>query len=104
MQIVKQLLGFLHHLASAHKDYAVVLCCLNAKEALSKLDGKHSAHALQASELKELLASCEKHAQLHSSLTSNILAGCIQVRRECTVQNQGERGSVFTQAVASPGS
>lgn len=78
-EIVKELLGFLHHLASAHKDYAVVLCCLNAREALSKLDGKHSAHALQVSELKELLASCEKHAQLHSSLTSNILAGCIQM-------------------------
>lgn len=64
-----------------HKDYAVVLCCLGAKEALSKVLDKHSAQLLLACELRDLVTECEKHAQLYSSLTSSILAGCIQVRR-----------------------
>lgn len=80
-QIVQELLRFLHRLASAHKDYAVVLCCLGAKEALSKVLDKHSAPVLLACELRDLLTDCEKHAQLYSSLTSSILAGCIQVGR-----------------------
>lgn len=80
-QIVQELLRFLHRLASAHKDYAVVLCCLGAKEALSKVLDKHSASVLLACELRDLLTDCEKHAQLYSSLTSSILAGCIQVGR-----------------------
>ncbi|XP_045428592.1 cullin-9 isoform X1 [Pipistrellus kuhlii] len=78
-EIVQELLRFLHRLASAHKDYAVVLCCLGAKEALSKVLDKHSAHVLLACELCDLLTDCEKHAQLYSSLTSSILAGCIQM-------------------------
>lgn len=64
-----------------HKDYAVVLCCLGAKEALSKVLDKHSAQLLLACELRDLVTECEKHAQLYSNLTSSILAGCIQVRR-----------------------
>lgn len=64
-----------------HKDYAVVLCCLGAKEALSKVLDRHSAQLLLACELRDLVTECEKHAQLYSSLTSSILAGCIQVRR-----------------------
>ncbi|XP_054990859.1 cullin-9 isoform X2 [Sorex araneus] len=78
-EIVKELLGFLHRLAFTHKDHAVVLCCLGAGDTLAKLEGKHSAHALLASELRELLANCEKHARLYSNLTSSILAGCIQM-------------------------
>lgn len=80
-QIVQELLCFLHRLASMHKDYAVVLCCLGAKEALSKVLDKHSAQLLLACELRDLVTECEKHAQLYSNLTSSILAGCIQVRR-----------------------
>ncbi|XP_015984164.2 cullin-9 isoform X1 [Rousettus aegyptiacus] len=78
-EIVQELLCFLHRLASMHKDYAVVLCCLGAKEALSKVLDKHSAQLLLACELRDLVTECEKHAQLYSSLTSSILAGCIQM-------------------------
>uniref|UniRef100_A0A452TS24 Cullin 9 n=1 Tax=Ursus maritimus TaxID=29073 RepID=A0A452TS24_URSMA len=78
-EIVQQLLCFLHRLASMHKDYAVVLCCLGAKETLSKVLDKHSAQLLLACELRDLVTECEKHAQLYSNLTSSILAGCIQM-------------------------
>uniref|UniRef100_A0A8C7AVG0 Cullin-9 n=1 Tax=Neovison vison TaxID=452646 RepID=A0A8C7AVG0_NEOVI len=79
LEIVQELLCFLHRLASMHKDYAVVLCCLGAKEALSKVLDKHSAQLLLACELRDLVTECEKHAQLYSNLTSSILAGCIQM-------------------------
>ncbi|XP_045699196.1 cullin-9 [Phyllostomus hastatus] len=78
-EIVQELLCFLHHLASMHKDYAVVLCCLGAKETLSKVLDKYSAQLLLACELRDLVTECEKHAQLYSSLTSSILAGCVQM-------------------------
>ncbi|XP_053456966.1 cullin-9 isoform X1 [Nycticebus coucang] len=78
-EIVQELISFLHRLASMHKDYAVVLCCLGAKEALSKVLDKHSAQLLLGCELQDLVAECEKHAQLYSKLTSSILAGCIQM-------------------------
>ncbi|XP_049748576.1 cullin-9 isoform X1 [Elephas maximus indicus] len=78
-EIVQELVCFLHRLASMHKDYAVVLCCLGAKEALCKVLDKHSAQLLLGCELRDLVAECEKHAQLYSNLTSSILAGCIQM-------------------------
>ncbi|XP_053769849.1 cullin-9 isoform X2 [Desmodus rotundus] len=78
-EIVQELLCFLHRLASVHKDYAVVLCCLGAKETLSKVLDKYSAQVLLACELRDLVTECEKHAQLYSSLTSSILAGCVQM-------------------------
>ncbi|KAM5286214.1 cullin-9 isoform 1-T1 [Hipposideros larvatus] len=78
-EIVQELLCFLHRLASVHKDCAVVLCSLGARDALSKVLDKHSAQLLLACELRDLVTQCEKHAQLYSSLTSSILAGCIQM-------------------------
>ncbi|KAM5263615.1 cullin-9 [Ctenodactylus gundi] len=78
-EIAQELSCFLHRLASMHKDYAVVLCCLGAKEALSKVLDKHPAQVLLASELRDLVMECEKYAQLCSELTSSILAGCIQM-------------------------
>uniref|UniRef100_A0A8C6BFQ2 Cullin 9 n=1 Tax=Monodon monoceros TaxID=40151 RepID=A0A8C6BFQ2_MONMO len=78
-EIVQELLCFLYRLASMHKDYAVVLCCLGAKEALAKVLDKHPAQLLLACELRDLVTECEKHAQLYSNLTSSILAGCIQM-------------------------
>lgn len=80
-QVVQEVTCFLHRLALMQKDYAVVLCCLGGKEALSKVLDKHSTQLLLASELRHLVAECEKYAQLCSNLTSSILAGCIQVRR-----------------------
>ncbi|KAM8778541.1 LOW QUALITY PROTEIN: cullin-9 [Rhynchonycteris naso] len=76
-EIVQALLSFLHRLASLHRDYAVVLCCLGARDTLSKVLDKHSG--LLACELWDLVTQCDKHAQLYSSLTSSILAGCIQM-------------------------
>lgn len=81
--MTQELICFLHRLAVMHKDYAVVLCCLGAREALSKVMDKHSTQLLLASELRDLVTECEKYAQLCSNLTSSILAGCIQVRRGC---------------------
>ncbi|XP_040839355.1 cullin-9 isoform X1 [Ochotona curzoniae] len=78
-EIVQELICFLHRLALTHKDYAVVLCCLGAKDTLSKVLDKHPAPLLLGCELRDLVAECEKHAQLYSSLTSSILAGCIQM-------------------------
>ncbi|ERE90640.1 cullin-9-like protein [Cricetulus griseus] len=78
-EIIQELVCFLHRLALTHKDYAVVLCCLGAREVLSKVLDKHSAQLLLASELRDLVTECEKHAQLYSKLTSSILAGCIQM-------------------------
>lgn len=70
----------------------MVLCCLGAKEALSKVLDKHSGQLLLACELRDLVTECEKHAQLYSSLTSSILAGCIQVRRLIGTELSQERG------------
>uniref|UniRef100_A0A8C5KJ64 Cullin-9 n=1 Tax=Jaculus jaculus TaxID=51337 RepID=A0A8C5KJ64_JACJA len=78
-EVVQELTCFLHRLALTHKDYAVVLCCLGAKEALSKVLDKHSTQLLLASELRDLVTECEEYAQLYSNLTSSILAGCIQM-------------------------
>lgn len=80
-EVVQEVTCFLHRLALMQKDYAVVLCCLGGKEALSKVLDKHSTQLLLASELRHLVAECEKYSQLCSNLTSSILAGCIQVRR-----------------------
>uniref|UniRef100_A0A8C6MUD1 Cullin-9 n=1 Tax=Mus spicilegus TaxID=10103 RepID=A0A8C6MUD1_MUSSI len=78
-EVVQEVTCFLHRLALMQKDYAVVLCCLGGKEALSKVLDKHSTQLLLASELRHLVAECEKYAQLCSNLTSSILAGCIQM-------------------------
>lgn len=86
-----------------HKDYAVVLCCLGAKEALSKVLDKHSAQLVLACELRDLVTECEKHAQLYSNLTSSILAGCIQVRRPVNPElreNISQKQKKGTQCVA----
>lgn len=93
-QIVQELLCFLYRLASTHKDYAVVLCCLGAKDALTKVLEKHSAQLLLACELRDLVTECEQHAQLYSNLTSSILAGCIQVRSlRVQAEGGGSRGT-----------
>lgn len=91
--MTQELICFLHRLALMHKDYAVVLCCLGAREALSKVMDKHSAQLLLASELRDLVTECEKYAQLYSTLTSSILAGCIQVRRGCGCRTEKITGS-----------
>ncbi|XP_075411176.1 cullin-9 isoform X2 [Tenrec ecaudatus] len=78
-EIVQELVCFLHRLASMHKDYAVMLCCLGAKETLSKVLERHSTQLLLGGELRDLVTECEKYAQLYRKLPSSILAGCIQM-------------------------
>lgn len=92
-QIVQELLCFLYRLASTHKDYAVVLCCLGAKDALTKVLERHSAQLMLACELRDLVTECEQHAQLYSNLTSSILAGCIQVSLRVQAEGGGRRGT-----------
>uniref|UniRef100_A0A5F8GSX7 Cullin 9 n=1 Tax=Monodelphis domestica TaxID=13616 RepID=A0A5F8GSX7_MONDO len=78
-EVVQELIRFLHRLATLHKDCAVVLCRLGAREALTKALDKHTAQLLLGPELRDLVSECEKHARLYSNLTTSILAGCIQM-------------------------
>ncbi|XP_068922052.1 cullin-7 [Petaurus breviceps papuanus] len=78
-EVVQELIRFLHRLATLHKDCAVVLCHLGAREALTKALDKHKEQLLLGPELRDLVGEYEKHARLYSNLTKSILAGCIQM-------------------------
>ncbi|EMP36547.1 Cullin-7 [Chelonia mydas] len=79
LQVVQEFVRFLHRLATATKDCAVVMCRLGTKEALSKALDKHSSNLLLGPELRDLVTDCEKYASLYQKLTTSILAGCIQM-------------------------
>lgn len=79
-QVLQELISFLHRLASASRDYAVVLNQLGARDAVSKALEKHLGKLDLAQELRDMVFKCEKHAHLYRKLTANILGGCIQVR------------------------
>lgn len=81
-QVLQELIFFLHHLASVSRDYAVVLNQLGARDAISKALEKHLGKLELAQELRDMVFKCEKHAHLYRKLTTNILGGCIQVRRK----------------------
>lgn len=78
-QIVQWFISFLYRLTKLDKDCAVTLCCMGAKEALTKVLEKHSSGVLLGMELRDLVINCEKYASLYKKITSSILAGCIQV-------------------------
>ncbi|XP_018118255.1 cullin-9 isoform X1 [Xenopus laevis] len=78
-EVLQEVVTFLNRLASTNKDYAVVMCRLGAKDILSKVLEKQSSALLQANELKDLLADCEKFASLYQKMATSILAGCIQM-------------------------
>ncbi|XP_074845382.1 cullin-9-like isoform X2 [Carettochelys insculpta] len=78
-EVVQEFIRFLHRLASANKDCAVVMCRLGTKEALSKALDKHNSSLLLGAELRDLVTDCEKYASLSQKLTTSILAGCIQM-------------------------
>lgn len=80
-QVVQEVVGFLHRLATASKDCAVVMCRVGTREALSKALDKHSMAPSLAPALLDLVIDCEKYASLYKKLTTSILAGCIQVGR-----------------------
>nr|XP_056709368.1 cullin-7 [Euleptes europaea] len=78
-QIVQGFTSFLYCLATLDKDCAVMMCCMGAKEALTKVLEKHSSNVLLVTELRDLVSNCEKYASLYKKMTSSILAGCIQI-------------------------
>ncbi|KAM9273288.1 cullin-9-like [Cariama cristata] len=78
-QVVQEVVAFLHRLASASKDCAVVMCRVGTREALSKALDKHSTAPSLAPALLDLVIDCEKYASLYKKLTTSILAGCIQL-------------------------
>ncbi|XP_072104699.1 cullin-9 isoform X2 [Mobula birostris] len=78
-EVLQDFIRFLHRLATVNKDYAVVMCRLGSKEALSKALDKHSSALLLAAELRDLVSDCEKYASLYKKMTTSILAGCIQM-------------------------
>lgn len=112
-QVVQEVVGFLHRLATASKDCAVVMCRVGTHEALSKALEKHSKAPSLAPALLDLVIDCEKYASLYKKLTTSILAGCIQVglgRSGCAgalglgaVQaSSAPRGSLLLSACRSP--
>ncbi|XP_074434844.1 cullin-9-like isoform X2 [Larus michahellis] len=78
-EVVQEVVGFLHRLATASKDCAVVMCRLGTREALAKALDKHSTAPSLAPALLDLMIDCEKYAGLYKKLTTSILAGCIQL-------------------------
>ncbi|KAH0622787.1 hypothetical protein JD844_025458 [Phrynosoma platyrhinos] len=78
-EIVQEFIHFLHRLATINKDYAVLMCCMGAQEALTKVVEKHSSSLLWVTEMGDILSNCEKYASLYKTLTVSILAGCIQM-------------------------
>ncbi|XP_067148789.1 cullin-9 isoform X2 [Apteryx mantelli] len=78
-QVVQEVVRFLHRLATASKDCAVVMCRVGTHEALGKALDKHSAALPLAPALRDLVSDCEKYASLYRKLTTSILAGCIQL-------------------------
>ncbi|XP_065489009.1 cullin-9-like isoform X7 [Caloenas nicobarica] len=78
-QVVQEVVGFLHRLASASKDCAVVMCRAGSREALAKALDKHHTAPSQAPALLDLVTDCEKYSSLCRKLTTSILAGCIQL-------------------------
>lgn len=81
-QVLQELIFFLHRLTSTSRDYAVILNQLGARDAISKVLEKHRGKLELAQELRDMVFKCEKHAHLYRKLTTNILGGCIQVRRK----------------------
>lgn len=81
-QVLQELIFFLHRLTSTCRDYAVILNQLGARDAISKVLEKHRGKLELAQELRDMVFKCEKHAHLYRKLTTNILGGCIQVRRK----------------------
>ncbi|XP_064302621.1 cullin-9-like isoform X2 [Phalacrocorax carbo] len=78
-EVVREIVGFLHRLATTSKDCAVVMCRVGTHEALSKALEKRSTAPSLASALLDLVIDCEKYASLYKKLTTSILAGCIQL-------------------------
>lgn len=113
LQVLQEVVGFLHRLATTSKDCAVVMCCVGTHEALAKALNKHSTAPPLAPALLALVTDCEKHAGISKKLMTSILAGCIQVGLggPCWCWDSGpcghpaalaQRGSLLLSACRSP--
>ncbi|XP_017690827.1 PREDICTED: cullin-9 [Lepidothrix coronata] len=78
-EVLQEVVGFLHRLATASKDCVVVMCHVGTHEALSKALEKHSVAPSLAPALLNLVTDCEKYTSLYKKLMTRILAGCIQL-------------------------
>ncbi|XP_042645270.1 cullin-9-like isoform X12 [Tyto alba] len=78
-EVVREVVGFLHRLASSSKDCAVAMCRLGARETLAKALAKQGTAPPLAPALLALVTDCEEHAGLYQKLTSSVLAGCMQL-------------------------
>ncbi|XP_064020759.1 cullin-9 isoform X2 [Pogoniulus pusillus] len=78
-EVLQEVVGFLHGLASAAGTARVVMCSAGTHLALSKALAKHSTVPPLAPALLALLTDCEKLARLCRRLSSSILAGCMQL-------------------------
>ncbi|XP_054248494.1 cullin-9-like [Indicator indicator] len=78
-QVLQEVVGFLHGLASASKDCAVVMCGVGTHAALSQALAKQGSVPALAPALLALLADCEQQAGLCKRLSASILSGCMQL-------------------------
>ncbi|XP_065595579.1 cullin-9-like isoform X2 [Cyrtonyx montezumae] len=78
-EVVQEVVGFLHRLATTNKDCTVGMCRAGAREAVAKALDEHSTALPLAPSLLELVSDCERHAALYRKLTGSVLSGCIQV-------------------------
>ncbi|CAN0411220.1 unnamed protein product [Lampetra planeri] len=78
-EVQQEFVRFMYRLASENKDYAIVMCRVGGREAITRALDKHGPGLLLGAELRDLVADCEKYAKLYKQLTTSILAGCIQM-------------------------
>lgn len=78
VQLFQEVVRFLHSLAVASKDCAMVMCGLRAGDILSKALDKQSSDEL-TSKLRDLLTTCETYTAVHHKMAACVVAGCMQV-------------------------
>uniref|UniRef100_UPI00358F9E7F cullin-9 isoform X2 n=1 Tax=Myxine glutinosa TaxID=7769 RepID=UPI00358F9E7F len=78
-EATQEFVNLLHRLATHDKDYAIMMCQLGTRDALTRAIDKHGPGLLLASDLRDTINDCERFVALYKQLTTSILAGCIQM-------------------------
>ncbi|XP_073527740.1 cullin-9-like [Phyllobates terribilis] len=78
-EFVQEVAHFLHSLASLSKDCAMLMCCLNTGEALKMVMERHGSDFQVAVDLQTLLKSYEEPAKVYKTISSSVLASCLQM-------------------------
>uniref|UniRef100_A0A8C4N4K8 Cullin 9 n=1 Tax=Eptatretus burgeri TaxID=7764 RepID=A0A8C4N4K8_EPTBU len=78
-EATQEYVNLLHRLATHDKDYAIMMCQLGTRDALTRALDKHGPGLLLANDLRDTINDCERFVVLYKQLTSSILAGCIQM-------------------------